>query len=135
MSKTEPKQVIVVRKDLGMRKGKIGAQSAHAAMAVILNQMSVNASGTKVTRSLELKKDDPMQMWLEGRFTKICVSVDSEAQLLDVYQQARSAGLPCALITDAGLTEFGGVPTKTCVAIGPAWPEDIDKITGELKLF
>jgi PTH2 family peptidyl-tRNA hydrolase len=55
--------------------------------------------------------------------------------LVELYTKAKQAGLICSLIVDAGLTEFGGVPTKTCCAIGPAWAEDVDKITGELKLL
>jgi PTH2 family peptidyl-tRNA hydrolase len=73
--------------------------------------------------------------WLEGRFTKVCVSVDSEQELIDIYEQAKSAGLLCSIITDAGLTEFNGVPTKTAVAIGPAYPEEVDPITRHLKLL
>jgi len=53
----------------------------------------------------------------------------------DIYNQAKEAGLYCSLIQDAGLTEFGGVPTYTAVAVGPAKNEDVDKITGELKLL
>lgn len=121
--KTEPKQVIVIRKDLNMRKGKMVAQGAHAAMAAVLK------NGMLVTKS------DPLEEWLSGRFTKICVSVNSEEELLAVYQKAREAGILCSLITDAGLTEFNGVPTKTCCAIGPDYPDKIDPITKDLKLL
>ncbi len=129
------KQVIVVRKDLNMRTGKSIAQSCHGSMAVILNMMKVSSNGMKVTRSLELKKDDPVQQWLESGFAKICVYVNSEEELLDIYQQAQDKKLPCVLITDSGKTEFKGVPTITVVAIGPAPAEDIDPITGSLKLL
>ena len=80
-------------------------------------------------------KDKALQSWIDGKFTKICVSVDSESELFEIVNKAQSAGLTCALITDAGLTEFGGVPTRTCCAIGPNWAEDVDKITGHLKLL
>jgi peptidyl-tRNA hydrolase, PTH2 family len=73
--------------------------------------------------------------WLGGRFTKICVSVDSEAALDAIVERARAASVPCALVVDSGATEFHGVPTKTCCAVGPAWAEDVDAITGELPLL
>jgi PTH2 family peptidyl-tRNA hydrolase len=72
--------------------------------------------------------------WFEGLHTKICVSVNSEQELLDIYNQATEAKLPCSLIKDAGLTEFKE-PTYTAVAIGPSYPENIDKITGKLPLL
>ena len=50
---------------------------------------------------------------------KICVRVASEAELLDIEEKAKAAGLGVYVVTDAGHTEFGGVPTKTCLAIGP----------------
>jgi peptidyl-tRNA hydrolase, PTH2 family len=127
----EPKQVIVIRKDLNMRKGKMVAQGAHASMKVILDKMSKMVDEWK----LNLDEGSSIQKWLEGKFTKICVSVDSEAELIEIYDRARSNGIICSIITDAGLTEFDGIPTKTAVAIGPAWPEEIDPITSHLKLL
>jgi len=124
------KQVIVVRKDLNMRKGKMVAQGSHASMKAVLDQM-VSKDGKMI---LDLK-DEALKSWIDGKFTKICVSVDSEKELHEIFGKAKSAGLTCSMITDAGLTEFGGVPTKTCCAIGPNWAEDIDKITGHLKLL
>ena len=123
------KQVIVMRKDLGMRKGKMIAQGAHAAMKVLLDAGAVD--GTRFAVEL----DDAMAAWLGGRFTKVCVSVDSEAALDDIVAKAQAANVPCALIVDAGATEFHGVPTKTCCAIGPAWTDEVDAITGALPLL
>jgi peptidyl-tRNA hydrolase, PTH2 family len=124
------KQVIVMRKDLGMRKGKMIAQGAHAAMAVLLEH--ARSSETELVIPL----DAPAHQWLvSGRFTKVCVSVDTEAALDDVVARANAAGVPCVLITDAGKTEFHGVATKTCCAVGPAWAEDVDAITGSLPLL
>jgi PTH2 family peptidyl-tRNA hydrolase len=125
------KQVIVMRKDLNMRKGKMVAQGAHASMRVVLQ------AGTPdpVQRTFTLAMSEPMAAWLTGRFTKVCVSVDSEAALEAIVERATMAGVPVALITDAGQTEFHGVPTKTCCAVGPAWAEDVDAITGELALL
>ena len=73
--------------------------------------------------------------WLEGKYTKVCLQVDSEEELTQLIAQAREAKLPCSLIVDSGLTEFHGVPTITCGAIGPAYPDQIDRITSHLKLY
>lgn len=124
------KQVIVMRKDLGMRKGKMIAQGAHASLKVLLD-----AGGLDGDARFVIDLTEPMRAWLGGRFTKVCVSVDSEAALDAVVERARAANVPVALITDAGQTEFHGVPTKTCCAVGPAWIEDVDAITGALTLF
>ena len=123
------KQVIVMRKDLGMRKGKMIAQGAHASLAVL------RQAGTIEGDRFEMELDAPMRAWLGGRFTKVCVGVDSEAALDAIVAKARDAGVPCALIVDAGVTEFRGVPTKTCCAVGPGWIEDVDAVTGELGLL
>lgn len=128
MSERIAKQVIVMRRDLNMRKGKMIAQGAHASLAVVLQIQKNDSFLSKDT----LKAFDS---WVHGTFTKVCVSVDSETELMRVYSAACAAGLPVKLITDAGHTEFHGVPTKTCLAIGPSWADDIDKITGELKLL
>ncbi len=125
------KQVIVMRKDLGMRKGKMIAQGAHASLKVVLDAGQLEPGGA----AFAIRLDAAMAAWLGGRFTKICVSVDSEAALEAIVARAREAGVPCALIVDAGVTEFHGVPTKTCCAIGPAWADAVDAITGGLSLL
>jgi PTH2 family peptidyl-tRNA hydrolase len=125
------KQVIVMRKDLGMRKGKMIAQGAHASLKVLLDAGAPDPAGTAFAFPL----DPALAAWLGGRFTKVCVSVDSEAALDAVVERAHAAGVRCALIVDAGHTEFHGVPTKTCCAVGPAWTDAVDAITGELPLL
>jgi peptidyl-tRNA hydrolase, PTH2 family len=134
---SEPKQVIIIRKDLHMRKGKMCAQAAHASMAAVLNQFKRYKDPSHRTElwDLNISSDTPLARWLSEKFTKICVYVTSEEELLSVYQKAQEAKIICSLITDAGLTEFGGVPTHTAVAIGPAIPEVVDNITGELPLL
>lgn len=79
--------------------------------------------------------DQRFEPWLLGRFKKICVSVNSEAELLALYQKSQAAGLITALIQDAGLTELGGVPTYTALAVGPDTEERVDSITGTLPLL
>lgn len=125
------KQVIVLRKDLNMRKGKMVSQGAHASMKAILDWSIYEGNGLLT----ELPKGSALESWLNGLFTKICVSVDSEEELVDLYNKAMKAGLMVSMITDAGLTEFNGVHTKTCIAIGPDWSDEIDPITKHLKLL
>lgn len=140
------KQVIVLRKDLNMRKGKMVAQGAHASMAAILNLAPQRRPNflcrlwSGLTRrprpdSLAIPLDNNIGPWLNGRFAKICVSVPDEASLELVYARARAAGLPCAIIRDSGLTEFHGTPTLTAVAVGPGPVEEVDDITGALPLL
>lgn len=120
MSKPEAKMIIVMRKDLNMRKGKMVAQGSHAAVGLALK--------------LEKTPTDAYTDWLESSFKKICVSVNSEEELIAIFQKGISAGLPSKLITDAGHTEFNGVPTKTCCAV-LGYTNELDPITGKLSLL
>lgn len=126
------KQVIVIRKDLKMRKGKEIAQGSHASMAFLtrrgLIQKDSFISG-ELSNAVEAKE------WFKNGFTKICVTVNSEQELMEVYNKARLAGLVVELITDSGATEFHGVPTHTCIAIGPHFNESFKGITDDLKLY
>jgi PTH2 family peptidyl-tRNA hydrolase len=129
------KQVIVIRKDLKMRRGKEIAQGSHASNAWLVSRMEFKekTQGSFVYYEPSFSKEE--FAWLEGSFTKVCLQVNSEEELLSVYDKAKNAGLTVHLITDAGATEFNGVPTKTCLAIGPHDAEKIDQITGDLKLY
>jgi peptidyl-tRNA hydrolase, PTH2 family len=131
MEERRAKQVIVMRKDLGMRKGKMIAQGAHASMKVLLDAGTLDEQ----RKHFQLETWPALAQWLGGRFTKVCVSVDSEAALDAIVEKAGAAGVPCALIVDSGATEFHGVPTKTCCAVGPAWSDEVDAITGSLSLL
>jgi peptidyl-tRNA hydrolase, PTH2 family len=111
------KQVIVLRKDLNMRKGKMIAQGAHASLSAYL-----------------IADEKQQDAWWDQGQTKICVGVDTEAELHEIWRKAAGAGLPTYIVRDAGRTEFKG-PTYTAVAIGPADSSEIDKITGSLKLL
>jgi PTH2 family peptidyl-tRNA hydrolase len=111
------KQVIVVRTDLGMGKGKIAAQCAHASLQGFL------ASGKK-----------EREAWLERGSEKIVVKASSEKELRELEKKARALKLPCALVRDAGFTQIpAGSPTA--LAIGPAEEAKIDAVTGSLKLL
>jgi PTH2 family peptidyl-tRNA hydrolase len=126
----EHKQVIVMRKFKEMRKGKYIAQGAHASVGAILGQ--AKQDGNKLVLDLT---DERMAPWLTGRFKKICVYVNTEEELLEVYNKAKANGLICSLIKDAGLTEFHGVATLTAVAVGPDREDRIDAVTKHLPLF
>lgn len=129
------KQVIVVRKDLNMRKGKMIAQSCHASMKVFFDRMEYVGKNKRGLEEYSSKVSQEMKEWKDGAFTKIVVYVNSEEELDDLATLASVAGIPYALITDNGNTEFHGVPTKTALAIGPDESEAIDVITGNLPLL
>jgi len=128
------KQVIVLRKDLNMRKGKMVAQGAHASMAAIL-RIGYSYDGFKDPVYIIPLKSPEFAEWLEGSFKKVCVGCQDEAELLALHEQAKQSGLSFALIRDSGLTEFNGVPTFTALAVGPGEDGEVDKITGHLKLL
>ena len=121
------KQVIVMRKDLNMRKGKLVAQGSHASISHLLNHFKSGKTFVDMTEA--------EQFWYMNKFRKICCYVESEEHLMQLYQQALDANLPARLVEDEGLTEFNGVKTRTCIAIGPAEDERIDVITGKLPLL
>jgi len=132
---SEVKQVIVMRKDLGMRKGKMIAQGSHASLGSLLKMAKREESGAGVKIEFNFPADSVLDKWLNGVFTKVCVYVESEQDLEEIKAKCEAAGIPNSLILDAGLTEFHGVPTKTCLGIGPWWSSEIDKITGSLPLL
>ena len=111
------KQVILVREDLKLPKGKLPAQSSHA---------SVDAT---------LKSDKKMvDLWKKAGGKKIVLKVKDEKELFEYKQMAEDAGIKTALITDAGHTvvEPG---TITCLGIGPDEESKIDSVTGKLKMM
>lgn len=130
MSERSTKQVIVIRKDLNMRRGKEIAQGSHAAMAWLAQRVEHSDWGAGSLHLTQAQKD-----WIEGSHAKVTLQVSSEQELLEVYHSALNAGLEAILITDAGLTEFDGVPTNTCLAIGPDYCDAIDPVTSKLKLY
>jgi PTH2 family peptidyl-tRNA hydrolase len=134
------KQVIVIRRDLRMRRGKEIAQGAHASMAwlrqrVLQGLTPTAATGTTSAATGLVELSEVERTWLERSNRKVTVKVGSEEQLMAVYEQALRAGLVTHLITDGGLTEFGGVPTRTCLGIGPDYDDRIDPVTGDLELY
>lgn len=123
------KQVIVMRHDLKMRRGKQIAQGAHASMSFLCHRLQ--GEGTiSLSDFSEVERT-----WLTGAFAKVCCRVNSEEELMSIHAKAHAAGLAVHLITDSGKTEFHGEPTRTCLAIGPDIADKIDPITGHLELL
>lgn len=114
------KQVIVVRKDLGMGTGKLAAQVAHAAvMAVEITKM----------RNLNW-----FNSWFKAGQAKVVVKVQTLGELLEIKKHAESLRLTVAEIQDSGLTQIPA-GTVTCIGIGPGPSGLIDKVTNHLKLL
>lgn len=114
---TEYKQVILLRADLKLPRGKACSQCAHASVEAVLK------SDSKLVKK-----------WHAQGMAKIVLKVKDEKELLKYFQQAKEQDLTVALITDAGRTVIAP-GTKTAVAIGPDEEEKIDEITGKLPLL
>jgi peptidyl-tRNA hydrolase len=110
------KQVIIINGSLKLPKGKLAAQVAHAAVASFVAAPAKN-----------------QKAWLDAGMPKIVVSASNEKELLEYYQKAISARVPSQLIKDAGRTVIAA-GTITCIGVGPALENKVDKITGQLKL-
>ncbi|MBO3802484.1 MAG: peptidyl-tRNA hydrolase [Candidatus Brockarchaeota archaeon] len=114
------KQSIVVRGDLELSRGKWCAQAAHA---------SVLAS-----EDARKKRRSWFRRWCEEGQKKVVLQVPALGELEELKRAADSLGIPSAVVVDYGLTEVDP-GTVTCVGIGPAPSELVDKVTGSLKLF
>jgi len=112
------KLALVVRTDLGMGRGKIAAQVAHAAVAAVLSNL----------------RSAPFAEWLREGQPKVVLKVGSGADLEQVCTAAGAAGLPVRVVRDAGRTQVAP-GTLTCCAIGPALADDVDRVVGELSLL
>lgn len=154
----QTKQVIIFRKDLlkgenGIRKGKFGAQCAHASLCAFLSYFEWKKSNTIAggmyepdQQFLEMNYKEPIgaegdkglyNNWINGIYTKVVLGVDNEDELMKVYRTFQDdtlfpAGIPMALITDVGKTEFHGQETVTCLGVGPYLSEELDKVTKEM---
>ena len=143
-SSYKAKQMIVMRRDLKMRKGKIAAQAGHACVEAVLmalaregrlNDVCVTPDDSWVYLADDGAQPSPLTDWFGAGVAKVCVYVDSEEALLELAAKGREEGFLCALVRDAGHTEFHGEPTYTCLAFEPLYPEQIDPLTGELPLY
>jgi len=120
MDDFEFKQVIVVRRDLDMGKGKIAVQVAHAA---------VSAAEEARERFTEW-----WEAWMREGQCKVAVKVDSVEEIVQLEERSRELRLPFARVTDRGLTQVEP-GTVTCLGIGPAPSSIIDKLTGNMSLL
>lgn len=120
MSSQEFKQVIAVRSDIKMGKGKLAVQVAHAAV-----------EGASIARSRNRAWYDK---WRGEGQAKVAVKANSLEELYGLKDEAEKLGLPIAIIEDRGLTQLEP-GTTTCLAIGPAPSKLIDEVTGNLKLL
>ena len=126
------KQVIVIRRDLHMRRGKEIAQGAHASSAWLID-LAVDLLDPDGRGTPDL--DGAALQWMTRSSKKVAVQVRTEDELVALHTEALGRGLRSHLIRDAGTTEFGGVPTLTALAIGPNWSTEIDEVTGSLSLY
>lgn len=122
----ETKMVLVVRKDLKMGTGKIAAQCAHAAVAVVEEINSL--------RDTESDWVSWLDQWSMTGSSKVVVQCESEATFTTLANQAKSSGVPHYIIRDAGRTQIAA-GSKTVLAIGPGPKTKIDPITSNLKLL
>lgn len=111
-----------------MSAGKVAVQVAHASGEVFFSRRWEVKGKAGITLS------DVEVQWLKEGQTKILKEVKNESQLVSAYNKAKEAGLPCSLITDLGLTELEG-ENNTCVAIGAAPFDEIQKITKRFRLY
>lgn len=116
----ELKQVIILRKDLHMSKGKAAAQASHAAVAA----------------AFESRREKPNQfsLWWDAGQKKVVLAVDSEAELLAIESKLKSTGVIVIKIDDAGRTQLPP-GTTTALGIGPHAQKEVEEITSTLKLF
>jgi PTH2 family peptidyl-tRNA hydrolase len=117
------KQVLVLRKDLNLSKGRLVTQGAHASIAFLTDLI-------KEYNPLQL--NEAQKEWIYGTFYKICVGVDSEKELLDIGYNAVMIGISVKYIEE---TNGFDKPTVTCIAIGPDYSSKIDTVTKHLKLL
>jgi peptidyl-tRNA hydrolase, PTH2 family len=124
------KQVLVIRRDLRMRRGMEIAQGAHAAMAFIVDAITASRKSDPHARRVTIEFRPEVWSWLTGRHAKVTLQAPDLETLVRIESEARARGVEVHLVTDLGLTEFAGRPTVTALALGPADSDAIDAITG-----
>ena len=135
------KQIIVVRRDLKMKHGKMAAQVAHAAMSFLTREGRVGWQADMLN-DVFMNDDDAIDKhngairdWLANSFTKVVLGVDSEEELREILAKAEESGVMAHLVVDNGRTVFNNILTPTCLALGPDWNENLDDLVGHLKLY
>lgn len=120
LTRDSTKMVLVVRNDLGMGKGKVASQCAHAAVQCYIEGQ-------------QNQKDIILQWTMFGQ-PKVVLKANSEEELNNLYHKAKTLGLICCIIQDAGRTQLAS-GTSTVLGVGPGHTRDVDKITSHLKLY
>lgn len=142
-NKSMSKQVLVVRKDLNMDNGKFGAQVAHGSLGSFLKVVREGIdvqdfkpviNNGKYTLTLPVKVGSFLDEWIKGDCFKQILEVETEEELLNLYEKAKEMNLISVKIIDAGLTVFNK-PTLTVLGIGPHFNEKIDKVVGHLNEY
>lgn len=126
------KQVILMRIDTvpPMRKGKMIAQGAHAAMMWLKDLILSGKSHISIMSELTAAQ----QLWLKGDYAKICVGC-TMSDIMKVCHECDVKNIRYSVVTDLGKTEFNGQETITCMAVGPDYACNLDPITSYLKLL
>ena len=136
----QSKLIIVVRNDLKMPVGKCVAQCGHAVLGSIFNRFTDNVPQLKMDapkyteKVLRMNDGSALEDWVNGAFTKVTLKVDTEEEYHKLAEMAEDAGLPVVKIKDNARTVFKE-PTYTTLCIGPCWSDEVDCITGDLKLL
>lgn len=128
----EPKMIILVRDDLVMPVGKLGAQLAHAPF--LLFQQNSKFVSFEHQEHMMIPVSSIELQWLQGHYPKVLLAVKSEQQLLSTIEKAKAAGLNATAVLDQGRTIFSE-PTWTVGVIAPAMPDVLKPITGRLRLY
>jgi peptidyl-tRNA hydrolase len=102
---------------------------------VVISEVAASTAARIASLKNADKPSSPLSDWFAYGCAKVCVYVDSEEALLDIARKAQERGMIASVITDAGMTEFHGVPTKTCLALEPLPAEIADELTGDLPLY
>lgn len=119
-----------------MRAGKQVSQGGHGVIKVFFDRATITENDdAKYPYMLHIPITKAEHSWKEGIFTKITCVVNSEQELFDIQAKCQKLDIPYALIQDCGKTEFHGIPTYTCIVVGPEENSIVDLVTGGLKLL
>jgi len=114
------KQIIIVRKDIEMGRGKLAAQVSHASLSAYQKALNIDM--------------DVAKEWVREGQKKVVLKIEGLDELLEQFELAKMEGIPCELIRDAGHTQIEP-GTVTCVGIGPWDEKKLDELYGKLKLL
>lgn len=118
LKKGDYQVVVVVNKDLEMSKGKVLSQFGHA----------IDALHEKL-------KDNPklVEVWRNSGSAKIAVK-GTQDDLNKVHFEAKKRNILYVKIHDAGKTQVRP-GSNTVIVVGPATKDDLEPVTGNLKLY